>query len=381
MSPQTKPRTAPSVSPLAGLTAPLTRLLAAPIVRTFLDEHVFDFYASRLGPQLSLNRILARVETIRSEARDVTSFVLRPNRNWGGFRPGQHVRLTVEIDGVRHARTYSPSNAPAADGTVTLTVKRHPGGRVSGYLHEHLAVGDIVELSQAFGDFVLPDPVPAKLLMIAGGSGITPLMAMLRDLLARRIDTDVVFAHYAHTHRDLIFAGELVDLGERHQNLQVHFGVTGTSALPGELSGRFSGHHLDRIAPDAAERCTLVCGPGGLLETANALWRERGYAELPRGEAFTPGVVTITDSSQIALRFARSFTDVRGRSGVPLLVQAESAGLRPRSGCRMGICRSCTCRKQSGAVKNLLTGEISAEPDEDVRLCISVPISDVTLDL
>ena len=377
MSPQTKQRKAPRV----GFTAPLNRLLAAPIMRMLLDEHVFDFYASRLDPQLTLNRILARVEAIRPEARNVVSFVLRPNRNWGGFRPGQHVRLTVEIDGVRHARTYSPSNAPAADGTVTLTVKRHPGGRVSGYLHEHLAVGDIVELSQAFGDFVLPDPVPAKLLMIAGGSGITPLMAMLRDLLARRIDTDVVFAHYAHTHRDLIFAGELVDLGERHQNLQVHFGVTGTSALPGELSGRFSGHHLDRIAPDAAERCTLVCGPGGLLETANALWRERGYAELPRGEAFTPGVVTITDSSQIALRFARSFTDVRGRSGVPLLVQAESAGLRPRSGCRMGICRSCTCRKQSGAVKNLLTGEISAEPDEDVRLCISVPISDVTLDL
>ncbi len=381
MSPQTKPRTAPSVSPLAGLTAPLTRLLAAPIVRTFLDEHVFDFYASRLGPQLRLNRILARVEAIRPEARNVVSFVLRPNRNWRGFRPGQHVQLTVEIDGVRHARTYSPSNAPAADGTVTLTVKRHPGGRMSGYLHEHLAVGDIVELSQAFGDFVLPDPVPAKLLMIAGGSGITPLMAMLRDLLARGIDTDVVFAHYAHTHRDLIFAGELVDLGERHQNLQVHFGVTGTSALPGELSGRFSGHHLDRIASDAAERCTLVCGPGGLLDTANALWRERGYAEPPRGEAFTPGVVTITDSCEIALRFARSFTDVRGRSGVPLLVQAESAGLRPRSGCRMGICRSCTCRKQSGTVKNLLTGEISAEPDEDVRLCISVPISDVTLDL
>ena len=217
--------------------------------------------------------------------------------------------------------------------------------------------------------------------MIAGGSGITPLMAMLRDLLARGIDSDVVFAHYAHTHGDLIFAGELTDLGERHPNLHVHFGVTGTSALPGELSGRLSGPHLDRIAPDAAERCTLACGPGGLLDTANALWRERGYAELPRGEAFTPGVVTATDSSEIALRFARSFKDVRGKSGVPLLVQAEGAGLRPRSGCRMGICHSCTCRKQSGAVKNLLTGEIGAEPDEDIRLCISVPISDVTLDL
>src|SRR5213080_1834428 len=255
MSPQRTHGTAANPSPLTSFAAPLTRLLAAAVPRTFLDEHVFDFYASRLGPQLRLNRILARVEAIRSEARDVTSFVLRPNRNWRGFRPGQHVQLTVEIAGVRHARTYSPSNAPAADGTVTLTVKRHPGGRVSGYLHEHLAVGDIFELSQAFGDFVLPDPVPAKLLMIAGGSGITPLMAMLRDLLARGIDTDVVFAHYAHTHRDLIFAGELVYLGERHPNLHVHFGVTGMSALPGELSGRLSSPHLDRIAPDAAERC------------------------------------------------------------------------------------------------------------------------------
>ena len=361
--------------------APLTRLLAAPVLRPFLDEHVFDFYVSRLGSQLSLSRIRARVEAIRPEARNVLSFVLRPNRNWQGFRAGQHVQLTVEIDGVRHTRVYSPSNAPAADGTVTLTVKRHTGGRVSGYLHERVEVGDIVELSQAFGDFVLPEPVPVKLLMIAGGSGITPLMAMLRDLLARRIDTDIVFAHYAHTHRDLIFAGELACLAERHPNLHLHVGVTRGSALPGELSGRFSGEHLDRIVSDPAERCTLVCGPGGLLDTVNALWQERGYPEPPRGEAFTPALPTATDALEVVLRFARSLTDVRGNTGVPLLVQAETAGLRPRSGCRMGICHSCTCRKQGGAVKNLLSGAISAEPDEDIRLCVSVPVSDVTLDL
>jgi len=381
MSPHTKHRTPPSVSPLASVTAPLTRLLAAPIVRTFLDEHVFDFYARQLGPQLSLNRILARVEAIRPEARDALSFVLRPNPNWRGFRAGQHVQLTVEIDGVRHTRVYSPSNAPAAGDTVTLTVKRHPGGRVSGYLHERVAVGDIVELSQAFGDFVLPDRVPAKLLMIAGGSGITPLMAMLRDLLVHGTDTDIVFANYAHTHRDLIFADELAWLGERHSNLHLHFGVTAVSALPGELSGRFSGGHLDRIVSDPAERRTLVCGPRGLLDTVNALWEDRGYPESPRGEAFTPAVVAATGTHDIVLRFARSFTDVRGDTGVPLLVQAETAGLRPRSGCRMGICHSCTCRKQSGAVKNLLSGAITAEPDEDIRLCISVPVSDVTLDL
>jgi len=153
------------------------------------------------------------------------------------------------------------------------------------------------------------------------------------------------------------------------------------SALPGELSGRFSGEHLDRIASDPAERRTLVCGPRGLLDTVNVLWQDRGYPEPPCGEAFTPAVVTATDTPEIVLRFARSFTDVRGDTGVPLLVQAETAGLRPRSGCRMGICHSCTCRKQSGAVKNLLSGAITAEPDEDIRLCISVPVSDVTLDL
>ncbi len=145
MSPRRTHSTAANPSPLASFAAPLTRLLAAAVPRPFLDEHVFDFYASQLGPQLSLNRILARVEAIRPEARDVLSFVLRPNPNWRGFRAGQHVQLTVEIDGVRHTRVYSPSNAPAAGGTVTLTVKRHPGGRVSGFLHERVAVGDLVE--------------------------------------------------------------------------------------------------------------------------------------------------------------------------------------------------------------------------------------------
>src|SRR5438132_697975 len=296
MSPQRMHGTAANPSPLTSFAAPLTRLLAAAVPRLFLDEHVFDFYASQLGPQLSLNRILAQVEAIRPEARDVLSFVLRPNPNWQGFRAGQHVQLTVEIDGVRHTRVYSPSNAPAAGGTVTLTVKRHPGGRVSGYLHERVAVGDIVELSQAFGDFVLPDRVPAKLLMIAGGSGITPLMAMLRDLLVHGTDTDIVFANYAHTHRDLIFADELVWLAERHPNLHLHFGVTAGPALQGELSGRFSGEHLDRIVSDPAERRTLVCGPRGLLDTVNALWEDRGYPASPRGEALTPAVVAAMDT-------------------------------------------------------------------------------------
>jgi ferredoxin-NADP reductase len=354
--------------------APLARLLAAPLWRSLLDEHVFHFYASRFDPLASLGRVLARVEASRVEAAGVRSIVLRPNRHWRGFRAGQHVRLTVEIAGVRHTRIYSPSNDPAA-ATVTLTVKRHPGGRVSGHLHDAVAVGDVVELGQAFGDVVLPEPVPPKLLMIAGGSGITPLMAMLRDLLARDVATDVAFAHYASQESELLFTEELRDLARRHRNLHLHLRTTRTS-------GRFSARHLDEIAPDAAERCTFVCGPGGLIASAHAIWRERGHPMAPRSEAVLPAAATpLTSATDVALHFVRSSRRARGRSGLALLPQAEAAGLQPASGCRMGICHSCTCRKRSGTVRNLLTGAVSSEPDEDIRLCISAPLSDVTLDL
>jgi ferredoxin-NADP reductase len=366
---------------LATLAAPFRWLAAAPAVGGLLDEHVFDFYARRLEPRFSLRRVLARVEAVRPEARNVVSFVLRPNRNWRGFRAGQHVPVMVEIDGVRHTRVYSPSNAPVDGGTITLTVKRHAAGRVSGYLHDHLGVGDAVELGQAFGDFVLPDPPPAKVLMMAGGSGITPLMAMLRDLLARHPAADVVFAHYASTHRDVIFGGELAWLEDRHANVRVHFGITRCPTPPGMLSGRFSAAHLERIAPDAGDRATFVCGPYGFVRTVEVVWDERGHRERPRVERFTPGIVGPTEAATIGLRFARSATDVRGTTDVPLLVQAERAGLRPAYGCRMGVCRTCTCRMRSGAVKNLLTGAITTEPDQDIQLCISAPVSDVTLDL
>jgi ferredoxin-NADP reductase len=359
----------------------VARLATARAVRSIVDEHAFDFYAGKVSPLLALRRIRARVEGVVSETRDVRSFVLRPNHNWRGFRAGQHVGLTVEIAGILHTRAYSPSSAPRAADTITLTVKRHPHGRVSSFLHAHVRVGHVVEISQAVGDFVLPEPVPAKLLMISGGSGITPLMAMLRDLIDRRIDRDIVFVHYARTESDRIFADDLVSLGAMYPSLRMYFGVTRTPGPEGALQERLSGAHLDRIAPDAPERDTWVCGPLGLVEPARALWRERGYPVPPRVESFGPAVLAAGDGTEVALRFARSSLDVRGTTGIPLLVQAEAAGLTPPSGCRMGICGSCACLKRRGVVRNVLTGSVSEQLDDTIRLCTSIPLSDVTLDL
>jgi hypothetical protein len=134
-------------------------LLERPIAAGWINESVFDFYARLVDPQLTARRVIARVEVVRTEARGTTSFVLRPRP----FRAGQHVDLTVEINGVRRTRSYSPSNAPDSSGRVVITVKRHPEGLVSGWLHDHLREGDLVELSQPYGDFVL-DPENERVL-------------------------------------------------------------------------------------------------------------------------------------------------------------------------------------------------------------------------
>lgn len=361
----------------------LWRLLESPFVTRVVGESVFDFYAGVVSRGLTSRRIVARVEAVRDEAPSVKSFVLRPNGHFRGFRAGQHVNLTVEINGVRHTRCYSPSNAPDSTGTVVLTVKRHPTGKVSGWLHDHLRAGDWVELGQAFGDFTLPSQARSKLLFIAGGSGITPLASMLRDLCARGIARDVVVLTYGRTPSDLLFAEDLRALAALHPGVRVAFAVTGATVGNERLTGRFSAKHLEHVAPDAGERRTFVCGPRTLVDDVRALWAARGTESLLKTETFTPAESFAADapSAIVHVTASRSQKAFSASAAASLLVQAERAGFSPPSGCRQGICFSCACRKKSGVVRNIADGAISSEPDEDIRLCVSVPLSDVTLDL
>jgi ferredoxin-NADP reductase len=350
-----------------------------------LGESSIDFYGRLLSPALTARRVFARVDAVRHEVRGVKSFVLKPNGHFRGFRAGQHVNLIVEIGGVRHTRSYSPSNAPDDGRTVVLTVKRHPHGRVSGWLHDHLGVGDWVELGQAFGEFTQSDGAAAKLLFIAGGSGITPLASLLRDVLAQNLSADVVLLTYARSYSELIFAEELRALARTHESLRVRFAITRERALPGDLAGRFGPEHLDAIAPDASERQTFVCGPRTLIDDVRRLWKERQFRLLPKTETFAPPEATMTAGafaqSSVVVTAARTAQRFSAMTGISLLVQAERAGLSPASGCRQGLCFTCACRKRSGTVRDLSTGAISTEPDEQIRLCVSEALSDVTLDL
>jgi ferredoxin-NADP reductase len=285
----------------------------------------------------------------------------------------------VEIDGVRHTRCYSPACSEHAPGQIEITVKSHPEGQVSGFLTRAARRGMVVGLSAADGDFILPKDRPERLLLISGGSGITPVMSMLRTLSDEGHAGAVTFVHYAPTRDHVVYGGELDEIARRHPNVQVAHAFTREAG--GALSGHLTRDHLSLIAPDHRVAEAYVCGPPGLIESARRIWAEDGVEQLLHVESFLPPSLALaSDRAEGSVSFAQTRERVPN-SGRSLLEQAEQAGLAPQFGCRMGICHTCTCRKAAGTVRNLVTGEVSSAEEEDIQICVSVPVGDVELDL
>ncbi len=186
--------------------------------------------------------------------------------------------MSVEIDGVRETRPYSPAGSEhAAGGALELTVSTHPEGRVSRYLRDRARPGMIVGLTQAEGDFVLPDPRPERVLLISGGSGITPVMAMLRTLCDEGFAGEIGFLNYARSAELALYGAELDQLAERHAGLRVARGFTRGGGLP--LTGRFCREHLRAVTSEHATAATFVCGPPALIDSVRAVWAQDGLAE------------------------------------------------------------------------------------------------------
>lgn len=342
-----------------------------------IDESTFDFYASWFDPQWRWRRVVCRVDKIEPVASDMLAYTLKPNRNWRGFQPGQHLQVYGEINGVRHSRSYSMTNAPDASGRIEFAVKRVENGLMSNWLQQQVKIGDCIEVGQAFGDSSLPTSDP--LLLIAGGSGITPVMSWLRMLAREQARANVVLLQYARDNATLPFQAQIRELQLRMPNLR-HIPVI--TDVAGKTVEIFSAEQLERLVPDAARRAGFACGPATLTDAVREVWQARQHSLPLLTEAFTPPKLNTGGAVHaVKLSYSRSARAEQGSSGATLLQQAEEHGLKPASGCRMGICFSCVCKKESGSVHNLLTGETSAEPGEMIRLCVSTPVSDVTLDL
>ncbi|MGH3638933.1 MAG: ferredoxin reductase [Mycobacterium sp.] len=346
------------------------RVLRSPLVDLLTGPHGVDRYTELVEPTWTLGDSRAKVVAVRRQTPRSVTLTLEPNAAYvarPALRAGQSVNLTVEVDGRRQTRCYSPANAEG-DRLVELTVGVHDGGVVSQHLYRNARVGIVVGLDGVGGDFTLPAVRPRRVLFVSGGSGITPVMSMLRTMRDEGSDRDIAFVHYARSPQEACYRDELAAM----PGVRVLHGYS-RAAEAGQLRGHFDADHLAAAMPDADG--VYVCGPQALVDAVKAHYPDA------LSESFVPPTFTVpAEASGGTVAFADSGVDVidDGRS---LLEQAEAAGLSPQSGCRMGICHTCTRRKTSGAVKNLITGAVSTADEEDVQICVSAPVGDVELAL
>lgn len=351
------------------------RVLAAPrlsaLANLLTGPHGIDRYTELVEPTWTRGDARAKVIAVRRQTPRSVTLTLEPNAAFAGFRAGQHINLSVEINGRRRTRCYSPASAEGA-ARLELTIGRHDGGLVSNYLCDHAYPGMVLGLDSVGGDFVLPAVLPRRILFVSGGSGITPVMSMLRTLRAQAFTGEVAFLHYARGAEEACYRTELAAMCS--PGVRVLHGYPRDGAA-GDLDGYFGSAHLRAAFPDGAPDAVFVCGPQALVDAVREVCPDA------RSESFVPPVFAVpTGSTGGTVRFANSNVEVTD-DGQPLLVQAEAAGLTPESGCRMGICHTCTRFKTSGAVRNLITGAVSTADCEDIEICVTAPVGDVVIDL
>ena len=337
-----------------------------------------DDYLSLINPLWSARELRGKIVKVVPEAGDAVTLVIKPGWGWSfDHAAGQYIGIAVQVSGRFHWRSYSLTSPPRRDqGHLSVTVKAMPEGFMSQHLVGGVAEGTIVRLAPPKGDFVLPDPPPAKMLFLTGGSGITPVMAMLRTLDRRSTMPDVFLAHSSPDAQSLLFSDELDELAARHEGLRVHKQFT-------REGGHLDLDALDDLVGDWPARETWVCGPNALLDDAERVWREAGRSEQLHLERFSVDLKG-GEAEGGSVTYAVSETTVEADGATTLLEAGEQAGLALPFGCRMGICHTCVVPLRQGVVRDLRDGaEHSADGTsvEKIQTCVTAAAGDVVLDV
>lgn len=362
-----------SKAPAKGVTAAkswvnVPRGLAARATTPLLP----DDYLKMLNPLWSARELRGLIVDVHPETADSATVTIKPGWGFSGkYRPGQYVGIGLRIDGRWHWRSYSLTSIPQRDNkNITITVKATPEGFLSTHLVNGVKPGTIVRLASPKGEFALPDPAPAKILFLTAGSGITPVMAMLRTLHSRKQGADIVHIHSAPSADDVIFHDELRELEESQPGYRLRLQLT-------ESAGHLDFDELSEIVADWQERPAWVCGPSALLDTAEDFWKKAGVGDLLHMERFT---IAATDKGGEggAVTFAISDKTVEIDGATSLLEAGEKVGIQMPFGCRMGICQTCVLPLESGHVRDFRSGTEHGEGDR-IQTCISTASGDCTL--
>ncbi len=355
--------TTPKVNVLRGLAARATTPLLP------------DDYLKLLNPLWSARELRGEVVDLRRETEDSATVTIRPGWGFSGdYRPGQYVGIGLRVDGRWHWRSYSLTSIPRRDKKlISITVKATPEGFLSTHLVTGVQPGTIVRLAAPRGDFALPDPPPPKLLLVTAGSGITPVMAMLRSMTQRRQTPDVVHIHSAPSTQDVIFHDELVERDRSGDGYSLLLHLTDDR---GHLD---FARELDGLVPDWRDRPTWACGPPAMLDDIEKIWETAGLVDNLHMERF---VIARTDKGGEGgtVTFALSDKTVEADGATSLLEAGEKAGIQMPFGCRMGICQSCVLPLQSGHVRDFRSGAEHGAGDR-IQTCISAASGDCTIDV
>ncbi|MFT4125328.1 MAG: ferredoxin reductase [Gordonia sp. (in: high G+C Gram-positive bacteria)] len=334
-----------------------------------------DDYLHLANPLWSARELRGKVVSVIAETDDSATIEIQPG--WGfsfDYAPGQYVGIGILVDGVWTWRSYSLTSVPhiAQDGgVISITVKAMPEGFLSSHLVTGLRPGTIVRLAAPRGEFVLPEPLPPTVLFLTAGSGITPVIAMLRTLVHRGRHTDIRLIHSAPGPAEVLFADELHSMAAR--------GVVDLHLNLSREHGRLTGERLAELCPDLADRETWACGPGGFLDMVSATFAgidATSHLHIERFALERGGIGTQGGT----VTFGRSGKTAEVDGATTLLEAGERAGVLMPFGCRMGICQSCVVMLDKGCVRDLRSGKEHVE-GERVQSCVSAAAGDCTIDV
>jgi stearoyl-CoA 9-desaturase NADPH oxidoreductase len=347
------------------------------LARSLTTPLVPDDYLALIDPRWSARELIGTIAEVRPETAEASTVVVRPSFTWPGHRPGQYLRIGVELNGIRHWRAYSLTSDPDhPDGLVSVTVKHVPSGRLSPYFTRRAEPGSLVFLGEVEGEFRLPDSPMERSLFISAGSGVTPIWSMLRELERGDQLSDVVHLHCSRTAEEVIFGDYLRRMDREYPGYTLHERLTGHD-------GRVAPSDLEDICPDWREREAFLSGPRDMIDAMGAHWRQAGDRARLHIERFQPtigrGDVALGSGGTVHFRV----TDMHASCdpGVSMLVGGEAAGGLLPFGCRMGICHTCVGKLRSGVIRDLRTGDLHGEPGETVRTCVNAPEGHVEVDL
>ena len=353
--------TKPQVNVLRGLVARATTPLLP------------DDYLHLLNPLWSARELRGRIVAVRKETDDTATVDIETG--WGfshRYSPGQYVGIGLQVDGRWHWRSYSLTSIAGDAKVISVTIKANPDGFLSSHLVDGVSPGTVIRLAAPKGDFSLPNPPPQKILFVTAGSGVTPVMAMLRALQHRGDMPDVVHVHSAPDRESVIFHDELVALQENSPTYKLTMQFT-------RENGKVDLADLTPLVPDWRDREVWACGPVAMLDVAEQVWEEAGRSDHLHIERFA---IARTDKGGEGgtVTFAKSGKTAEIDGATTLLEAGEGLDIQMPFGCRMGICQSCVVPLSGGYVRDLRSGDERREGDR-IQTCISTVSGECTLDL